>query len=377
MFPQPSPCRRILQFMLAVMTLCGASGCGMLADPDRIVIAEMNGKPITRGKLFSIIYDMPDNKRPVIQSRQDYLRVLNAYIDHEIKVPLGQQLSEEGKINIPRDAAREAYFNSITDETERDTQRKMWDMPIAKPGEETELMRIYDIDAESIQFQKNIVEQGTDQFLERLLGNQAVTYLALQAYQAKELVLDEEILRLEYEITKENYKTLERLTFLGLQFPTAVPGASTEAAEVRKRISAGESFDAIFDEYIAKNVNFGIESVIENNPTLDRFRGFWQEASGAEVGEVRGPVYMPAYSRMKVDASGQAAQATVPECYLVFKVLEHEPETIKSFEEAVPLIAPTVAYAAMMERLREENGVVIYEDKFPNTGGGKSTMLQN
>jgi len=371
------PRLRSVQALLAPALLCGASGCGILADTDRIVIAEIDGKPITRGKLFGVIHDMPNDRRPRIQSRQDYLRVLNAYIDAEIKIPLGQELADQGKIDIPRDVAREAYFISIRDEDEQNTKRTMWAIPVPAPGEETELMRTYDLSSEAIQFQKNVIDQGTDQALENLLGDQAVSYLAMEAYQAGELTLDEEILRIEYEITKEEYKTLERLTFLGLQFPTDRPGASAEAAGVRERVAAGEDFEVIVNEYLASSMSYGIESVIENNPDLDRFRGFWQEASGATVGEIRGPVFMPEYSRMREGDGGRVEEAIVPECFLVFKVLEHQPETVMTFEEAVPYIAPNVAFAAMMERLRKERGVVIYEDKLPSPSGGTSTILQN
>ncbi|MCF6286962.1 MAG: peptidyl-prolyl cis-trans isomerase [Candidatus Hydrogenedentes bacterium] len=365
-----------LHTLFAATLLCGASGCGMLADTDRIVIAKMDGKNITRGKLYDIIYEMPDNRRPNIRSRQDYLRVLNNYIDREIKIPLGQQLEEEGKISIPREVAREAYFNSILDEKEQKTQRHLWSIPVPESGEETELMQAFDLTAEALQFQKNVVDQGTDRLMEKLLGEQAVSYLAAEAYNAKTLNLNEEALRLEYEIRKETLKTLESLTILGLQFPTTQANASTEAARVRERLAAGEDFDTILNQYLAKSMSYGIESVIENNPDLERFRGFWQEASGAKVGDIRGPLYMPAYGRMKRDEQGEVIEAIVPECYLVFKVLEHVPEAVMPFEQALPSILPVVAFAAMMEQLRDEHGVEIYEDKLPSPSGGTSLMLK-
>jgi len=376
MFKANARWKFIVHSITATCLLGGAMGCGLLADTDRIVVAEMDGKNITRGKLFNIIYDMPDDERPRIQSRQDYLRVLNDYIDREIKIPLGQQLADEGKIEIPRDLAREMYFQSIGDEQEQQTQRHMWTIPVPKPGEESDLMRVYDLTPEAIQFKKDVIDQGTDKFMEKMLGDQAVAFLAMEAYQAGELKLDDEILRLEYEMAKDNYQTLEQLTILGLQFPADKAGASAEAAKVRERLRAGEDFDTVFNEYISRDIRLGVESVIENNPDLDRFKGFWLEASGAEVGEIRGPVFMPSYTRMKQNEQGQVEQAVVPECYLVFKVLEHKPATVKPFEEAVSQIAPTVAYTEMMERLREEHGVVIYQDKLPNPSGGSSVLLQ-
>ena len=354
----------------------GSFGCGMIVDSDRIVVAELNGKSITLGDLYSIIHDMPDDKRPNIQSRQDYFRILNSYIDHEIKIPLGEEMAAAGTISIPREIAREAYFQSIQDEEKQKTQRYMWSIPVPEPGQETDLMQVYNITAQDVEFTKNAVDQGTDKILDQMLGDRAVAYLAGEAYNAGNLELNEETLRLEYEITKENYKTLEQMAFLGIQFPTDEVGASAEASKVRERIVAGEDFETIFNEYFAKDPNYCINSAIENNPNLERFRGFWLEASGSEVGDVRGPVYMPEYARMKTNASGEVVQANVPECFLVFKVTEHTPEAILSFEQALPQVAPPIAYAEMMKRLRDEHGVVIYEDKLENRASGKSTILE-
>jgi hypothetical protein len=362
--------------LLTLAVVATLSGCGWIADTDRYVIAELDGEPITRAMLFKHIRDLPDPERPRIQSRQDYLQVLNDYINDEIKIPLGQELADEGKISVSRDEAREAYFQSIKDETERDMQRRLWELEIPKPGEETELMRVYGLDAASLQFQKNVIDIGTDKQEEIMLADQAVAYLAIEAFQNKELQLDEEVLRLEYEMTKSEFQTFENIVIRGLQFPTSLPGAAAEAAKVRRRVDAGENFDRIIDEYMRRNPQLAIESVLENNPDVDRFRGFWQEASGASVGDIRGPVYMPSYARLR-EVNGQVEQAVVPECYLVFQVIEHTPEESKTFEEAVPLIAPKVAQIVMMEKLRDQHGVVIYRDKLPSPSGGQSTMLTN
>lgn len=352
---------------LLVVALLGASGCGWIADTDRIVIAEMDGKKITRGMLDDLIYDMKDEERPNIRTRQDYLRVLKQYIDKEIKIPLGQELAAKGEITVDRDAAREQFFKSSGDKEE--TYRHMWAIPVPKPGEESELMQIYNLSADEIQAMKNIIDSETDRIVDKQQGDLAVSYLAQKAYQAKELELDEEALKMEYEVNKDNFKSFESLTILGLQFPTAQPDSSVEASKVRERINNGENFDDILNEYIQKDIRYGIESVIENNPSLERFKGFWLEASGAAVGDVLGPTYMPDYARMKTDASGQMVQETVPECWIVFKVLESKPASVLPFEQAKGYVAGPVAFTEMMKKLWEEHGVVLYEDKIRDPGG--------
>jgi hypothetical protein len=217
---------------------------------------------------------------------------------------------------------------------------------------------------------KNIIEQETDLIVEKLQGDQAVALLARRAFEAKELVLDEEALRMEYELSKDNFKTFESLTILGLQFPMAAPNAAGEASKVRERLNNGEKFDDILNEFLQKDMRYGIESSIENNPALERFRGFWQEASGAAVGDVLGPTYMPDYARVRTDATGRQVQETVPECWIVFKVIEAKPAETLPFEQAKSAVAGPVAFAAMMEKLREEHGVEIYENKLRDPAGG-------
>ncbi len=360
---------------LLAIVVAGSSGCGWIADTDRIVVAKIGDKNITRGTLQNYIFDMPDDKRPIIRTRQDYVRVLKQYIDKEIKIPLGIELAAKGEIKIDRDAVREEYFKSAGDKEE--TYRHMWAIPVPKPGEESQLMQIYNLTAQEIQQVKDMIEQETDVMLEKLQGDEAVSYLAQKAFLAKELVLDEADLKMEYEVNKENFKSFESLTILGIQFPTAQPGSSAEASKVRERLNAGEAFDDILNEYLARDIRFGIESVIENNPSLERFKGFWQEASGAAVGDVLGPTYMPDYGRVGKDANGQAVQETVPECWIVFKVLEAKPAEILPFEQARPYVSGPVAFVAMMDKLWEEKGAEIFEDKIPEPRGGDKDIFAN
>src|SRR5690606_3468525 len=150
--------------------------------------------------------------------------------------------------------------------------RLMWSTPVPKAGEETELMQTYNLRAIDIQAFKNIIEQETDQIVEKIQGDRAVTYLAQKAFEAGELTLDPEAMRMEYELSQDSLKTLEGITFLGLQFPANDPQSSAEAAEVRRRVDSGEDFDTILAEFLRRDMRYGIESDIENNPSLERFR---------------------------------------------------------------------------------------------------------
>lgn len=360
--------------LLAAAAVLGGAGCGIIADEDRIAVAKMDGKEITRGDLLTLIYDMPDDKRPIIRSKRDYLRVLNLYIDRQITIPLGQQMANEGRIEVNREAAREQFFESQGDDEEQ--YRLMWSVPVPEPGEETELMQTYNLGAAEIQAFKNIIEQETDRIVDVMQGRQAVHQLAVEALQAGELHLDEEAMKMEYEMNKEQLQSLESITFLGLQFPASDPESSEEASAVRERLDEGEDFDAVLSEYLARSMDYGIESEIENNPEIARFRTFWDQVSGTAEGEILGPIYIPEYTRIGQGENGRRVQETVPASYLVFKVTEYRPARTLTMEEATPYIARPIAYAAMMEQLREEHGVEVYEDQLPEVRGGAEDIFE-
>ena len=338
----------------AVLLALGA-GCGLIADKDRIKIAKVDDEYITRGDLFKVIREMPDDERPIIRNKGDMLRVLNAYIDGAIKTPLGEAAElETGKTLVSREAAMQRYFK----EHEEDNYAAIYEIEDA---------RAIGMSEAQLDVAKQQIDLGVDRVLDKLRGDAAVAYRAAAALKEGTLVLDDADFEQEYRVRKGELKKLEWMSFQALRFPTGMPGSETLAASVRKRVDAGEMFDAIRDEYAAKNPDLVVESEIENNPGLAKFRGFWVNASGCKQGDIIGPVYLPSYQAMAgVDEEGRRRVKNMPATYLVLKVLEHRPETTLELEQAKPALLPTILLAKMMEQLREEHGVEIYEDKLPD-----------
>jgi hypothetical protein len=351
--------------LAAVFVLC--SGCGGIIEKDRIKIAKLDDKYITRGDISDLIYNMDDTDRPKIRNRNDLKRVLEQYIDDKIKRPLGKKMAEEGTVNVPREMARERFFQESGDDQEQ--LRANWAMQMPESGESTELMKLYGLDATTLARMKDIIELGTDNVLEKIQGDQAVMYLAMQDFRAGTLKVDEKSLEVEYGFQKESFKKLEWLRFAAIRVPSVEEGALTHAARVHERIELGETFDEIFAEYVRIYPKYVIESEIENNPSLARFRGFWVTASGAQPGDIIGPVYLPDYQQVAVDNQGQQRTVQMPDAYLVLKVLESRPETTMTLEEAMPQLLPPLLFDAEMLKLREEHGVEVYEDKLPDPQG--------
>jgi hypothetical protein len=358
--------------MLATAVVCAVAllanaGCGRIVDKDRIRVAKIGDKYITRGDLLRLLREMSDTDRPKISSRGDLLRLLNQHIDGQIKLPLGEKLKSEGKIDVPRDAAREQYFRDSGDEG--DQLRTMWNMEIPKNGEITPLMREYDLTPEKLQFQKDNIDDETDVTLAKMLGEQAVQFLAVQAMKEGKITITDEEIEREYRFAGDSLRTLEEITFRAIRFPAALPDAAAQASHVRALINGGQSFDAIVDTLLLKgkqdNTGYVIESAIQNNPSLQRFRGFWNVAGGASEGDILGPVYLPEYQQMAVGQDGKTKSVVMPDAYLVFKVLQHKPEHTLTMEEAKPTLAAPLIIGKMMELLRQENGVEVYQNQLP------------
>lgn len=356
-----------LLMLLAGITL-SQSGCGLIADTDTIVVAELDGKKISRGKLKQIIIAMDDKERPQIRNRGDLLRVLNQYIDKQIKIPLGKELAEEmGAPLVPRELALEEYFRRSGDEEQM--LRSIWGMDTLESGQQTELMRIYNLRSENLRAKKDLIELEVDKIQELLQGEAAVAYYAREALQRGELEVDPGQLNREYQLRKDTLRNLEWLRFLGIRYPfnamdkAAENEALRKAAELRERLDAGADFDTLVNEVLASNEGGVIESEIENNPDLARFKNFWEQASGVEPGTIIGPVYMPPYQQASVDAEGNTSTVMQPDAYMVLKVLERRDERPLTLEEATPQLQAPLLLSTMMERLRDEHGVVIYEDR--------------
>jgi hypothetical protein len=345
-------------------------GCGRMIDKDRIRIAKIGDKYITRGDLFRLLREMSDTQRPKVNSRGDYLRLLNQHIDTMIKLPLGQKLKAEGKIDVPREAAREEFFKDSGDEG--DQLRTMWTMEIPKNGETTPLMKEYDLTPEKLQFQKDNIDEETDRMVAKMLGEQAVQYLAVQAMKEGKIKITDEEIEREYRFAGDSLHTFEEITFRAVRFPAALPDAAAQASHVRALINGGQSFETLVDAYLLKGqqdkMQFVIESGIQNNPSLQRFRGFWNVAAGANEGDVLGPVYLPEYQQMAVGKDGKTKSVVMPDAYLVLKVLQHKPEHTLTVEEAKPALAAPLIVGKEMELLRKDNGVEVYQDQLPEPG---------
>ncbi|NLN91856.1 MAG: hypothetical protein GX130_00920 [Candidatus Hydrogenedens sp.] len=361
---QPSYGSRLLGLAFSLLILVG---CGQMTDKDRIRVAKVGERYITRGDLYKIIREMPDTARPLIRNRSDLVRILNQQIDNRIKLPLGVKMAKEGKVSIDREYAREMFFRDSGDQEEE--FRNMWHMEVPPPGVITPLMEVYGLTPELLQFNKDLVEEGTDHMIIKLQAEQALEVLAVEAFKEGQIQLEEAEIEREYGFMKELFVEPEYLEFKGIRFLES-PDAATRSATLRERIQQGEAFDSLLEEYRQKgqeeNIQYVIEAGIVNDPKKTHLRAFWEAASGAEEGTIIGPVFLGASQQRSQDPSGLITITEQPPYYLLCVVTESRPESLLSLDQARPQVVMPLIKAKMMHLLREENQVEIYEDKLPD-----------
>jgi len=337
-----------------VSALVGLGGCGWVIDKDRIVVARIGDRAVTRGELARVIRDMPDDERPIIENRGDLLLVLESYLDNEIRNSEAEKLEAEGKIKLPRELAVQE-FDALH--------------PEYKGMENMQNPEEYNLSKAHLVAMQDEREAGIDRVHKRNLGRVAVLYRAQEAVKDGSLTITPEELKEEYNLRGDEFRSFEQIVFTGLQFRGDENAARAEAAKVIQRTQAGEAFEDIQAEYRAKNPDMVIaEAAIENNPAVEKFRGFWQQASGAEPGQILGPIFLPPSDR--VNPATGAVERTGGGI-LVLKVVQHTPDRQKSLEEAAEQLAQPILETKMMERLRQEYGVEVYRDKLPDPSFAK------
>lgn len=351
---------------LAATLLVGICGCGMIADKDRIKIAKFMDvdhstgqsyeRYITRGELSKVIREMSDEERPAISNKGDLLRVLNGYINDQIRAQLAKEVRAEAEAQgvtlLTRDEARQLYFAKHAEGNYEAIYNLTNPEAIGMTPEEHET-------------QKALMDVGIDGEYVRLLSGRAVEFRAVKDYEAGLLQITDEDYEQEFKYRKDELKTLEWIEFRAIRFPVTMPDATGQAAKARQLVQERGSFDEVCEEYRQRSQDFVFESEIENNPGLERFQNFWRTASGCQEGDVLGPVYMPEHS-MQAIVEGRAVMLKVPAAYLVLKVLGHREVTQMTLDDAKQVMAPGILVGKEMAKLRQDRQVEIFEDKLPD-----------
>ena len=336
-----------------------ATGCGMIADKDRIVIATLDGDNITRGDFAKILRDMTDEDRPLIQNKSDFLNALNAHIDNQIKSGLAKELLKKRKISVPREVSRKAYFEAFPE------YRTIYEMRDSSES----LVEDLEITEGDLVAVRAEIEFGIDDIEEKLLREEAVRYTVNAAVREGGLAISDEEFQREFESVGADIKRLERVEFQAILIPETQPEALREAGDVRRRLDAGESFESLAEKYRSQNPLYILESVLQNDPTSVKFRAIWEAISSRGEGDTIGPTFLPSFEQVSEGPTGRMQSRVMPNSYIVMKIISHTPESEMTWEEARSDLAPGLRMRKTLDRLREEHGVQVFEKNLPDPSG--------
>ncbi len=336
---------------LAVIVLCAMpllASCGIITDKDRIHVAKVGGEYFTRGDLNDAIRDFPAEEKPIIRTKGDLRVVLGEIIDNHIKQGQAEALKEQGKINVDRREAEVQYV-------------------LRYPEKFQEFMQLRNVLAEDqIKSYEEDRELAIDREEEKIYGDRALLYLINEAVQNGTLTVTDEQYEEQYELRKGQMYTFEQIAIQGVYLPLdAHEDVYAEAAKVRKKLEEGADPKEIAEAYGEDKAGY-LEVGLTNQGADMKFVMFWQQASESEVGDIIS-AFIPGWQR-NVVVAGETKTVPIPDSQLVCRVTQYLPARQKTLEEAKPTLRSSILFAQMMERLREQAGVEIYDDNLPDPG---------
>ncbi len=322
--------------------------CGVITEKSRIRVAKVGGEYFTRGDLEEAIRDFPAEEKPQIRTKGDLRVVLSEIIDESIKRGQATALIEQGKINVARQEAEVQYI-------------------MRYPEKSMQFLQLRDVLPESdLKPYEEDRELAIDREEERMYADRALIHLINEAVQNGSLKVSEEQYVEQYELRKGQMYTFEQIAIHGVYLPLdAHEDWSAEVTKVLERMNNGGDPRKIAETYGEDKAGY-LEVGLTNQGANPKFTMFWQQASESEVGDVLA-AFIPDWQRTATVA-GQTETIPIPDSQLVFRVTQYVPARQKTLEEAKPALRSSVLFAQMMDRLREQSGVEIYDENLPDPG---------
>jgi len=327
--------------------------CGIIADKDRIKVAKIGEEYFTRGDLSKAIRDMPSEERPNIRTKGDLRVALSNIIDERIKQGQAASLKDQGKINVTRQEAQIQYIVRYPEKYQNVVQME------AVLAEDQ--FKVYEEE----------LELGIDREEDRLYGDRALIYLINDAVENQTLLVTDEQYEEQYELRKGQMYTFEQVAIQGVYLPLDAHedlyevDAYAEASIVRNKLQNGADPKTVAESYGGDPVGY-LEVGLINQGADPKFTMFWQRASGSKEGDIF-VSFIPGWQR-NITVAGEKQTVPIPDSQLVCRVAQYIPARQKTLEEAKPVLRSSILFAEIMERLRDQAGVEIYDDKLPDPG---------
>lgn len=347
--------RRALGFAVVFAT----AGCGYVADKDRIEIARYKDLSFTRGDFKMAVMRMPAEDKPDLRTRGDVRVAVQAYIDGILQDELAERLAAEGKIAVADQLAQQRYF-------ERTAEFQYDRIMAATSGAEVGLS---EIDFVAMKAQ---IAEGIEGEKQALLREAAIAHQVQEALTANRYEVSDTEWRREYEIHKTKLIEPATASIKGVLIRADRDEAFTIASDVRKRLDAGETVDAVMDDMAARRQGAPLRTTLRYNPAdpaMAPFSEIWGELENATPGQIVGPA--PVMPVERFDPATQTVQQTPP-ALLVCVVEAYSPDRPLTLDEALEnenaraFLARNILTMKVEKELRETAGVEIYDDALPD-----------
>lgn len=362
------------------MLLVSTTGCGVVADPERMVIATIGDREITRRDFARVLRQLPPQDKPIIASHADMVEAVQDYVDRGVLLLEADRLAAQGIIAVPDQAAENYYFRQNPE--------------IVDVREVTD-PTLFMVDAEGLAAMQQAVQDGIEMARRELLAEQALTYLVQDALATGEIPITEAEYEAAFQARREQLKDFERVWVRGMLFPILPETdglVQRVVADARRKIDQGLSMDEVMGQYLLEGarpdspvpsherMGLPLETDIPNDPRLPQYRGFWDDIGTAEAGEIVGPVNVQPTTRFVPGPDGRPVRDTVPPSIMLVELVRHEAERPLSLTEARGQLAPMVMEEKVMDRLRAQHNGRIIEANLPApetfADGQRSIMRQ-
>ena len=339
--------------------LVALESCGFIANKDRIQIAVLNGKPITRGDFDKVIRDMPPGERPLIRTKGDVRKALQNYLDTEVRNKNAKDLLDQKKIFVPREIAATVL---------RMNKPELF-IEMQNPED-------YNWNEKDVAYMKEETQIQIDAMWEKLQAEAGVQYRIEQAMKEGLVTITDKEYEDEFAVRQGELKHFERVAFNGILVPGGSPEVRAAGTAIRNKLHANAAVADLVKEFEGVKAQ-SIESELENDPKKYKYASFWEQATKAKVGDVVGPIAIKGWVAAETDAQGKTVEKPYPDGVLVCVVTGRTDETPKTLEESKTDLQYNILYSKIMEQLRTENGVQVFEDKLPDPGVYDSSIMKN
>lgn len=351
------------------------AGCGIVADPERRVIATVGEREITRRDFNRILREMPLSERPWIASHQDMVDAVQAYIDREVLLREAVRLEAQGQIAVPDQAAEQNYFENNPEIVDVRL--------VTDPG-------VLAVDEDGLAMMQEAIEQGIEAARRDLLAEQALAFLVARAAGSGEIVITEADFEAAYRAHRDELLDFERIWVRGLLFPVLPENdgvVQQVAGDARRQLDAGADLDAVIEQHLidpdapihdVRRMGLPLETDIPNDPRLPQYRGLWDDVGTAEPGDIIGPLSVQPTTRFVPGPDGRPVREAVPPSIMLVELLRHQEARPLSLAESRERLQPGILEAKVMERLRAEYNARVIEDNLPSPAsyGAQGTIMR-